>query len=332
MMRGRLDAVTASNQAGVRLRCGSRAGPEGALVCLGRYAVNPREVSSHLVGRPEAARGGDAIDRVVGVLEQVLGAADSFGAHPLQRCGAGRLAEASGVGVAGAVVGILLLFAGNGGVSVAETTLPSGIAAVLVATVPLWMIVFAWPLQHQRITVRAAAGLAVGLGGVAILVGGGTASGRLTGVLIVLGASAAWGFGSVLSHRLALPDNALLAAAIEMLAGGAVLLAVAAGSGEFSRVQWSSLPASSWIALTYLIGPGSILAFTAYGYALSHLPVTTGLRQPRRRRAGRDRVSRRAVHLARRTWRGPRARLGHHHPAPKPRIPQCVTPGARRNS
>jgi drug/metabolite transporter (DMT)-like permease len=244
-------------------------------VCLGRYAVNPREVSSHLVGRPEAARGGDAIDRVVGVLEQVLGAADSFGAHPLQRCGAGRLAEASGVGVAGAVVGILLLFAGNGGVSVAETTLPSGIAAVLVATVPLWMIVFAWPLQHQRITVRAAAGLAVGLGGVAILVGGGTASGRLTGVLIVLGASAAWGFGSVLSHRLALPDNALLVAAIEMLAGGAVLLAVAAGSGEFSRVQWSSLPASSWIALAYLIGPGSILAFTAYGYALSHLPVTT---------------------------------------------------------
>jgi drug/metabolite transporter (DMT)-like permease len=177
--------------------------------------------------------------------------------------------------VAGAVVGVLLLFAGNGGVSVAETTLPSGIAAVLVATVPLWMIVFAWPLQHQRITVRAAAGLAVGLGGVAILVGGGTASGRLTGVLIVLGASAAWGFGSVLSHRLALPDNAMLAAAIEMLAGGAVLLAVAAGSGEFSRVQWSSLPASSWIALAYLIGPGSILAFTAYGYALSHLPVTT---------------------------------------------------------
>jgi uncharacterized membrane protein len=67
----------------------------------------------------------------------------------------------------------------------------------------------------------------------------------------------------------------MLAAAIEMLAGGVVLLAVAAGTGEFSHLQWSSVPATSWIALACLIGPGSILAFTAYGYALSHLPVTT---------------------------------------------------------
>jgi drug/metabolite transporter (DMT)-like permease len=176
---------------------------------------------------------------------------------------------------AGAVVGILLLFAGNGGVTIAETTLPSGFAAVLVATVPLWMILFAWPVQHQRVTFRSALALAVGLGGVIILVGGGTASAHISGVIIVLGAAAAWGFGSVLSHRLAVPSHAMLAAAIEMLAGGVVLLAVGAGSGEFSRIHWSSVPATSWIALAYLIGPGSILAFTAYGYALSHLPVTT---------------------------------------------------------
>ena len=176
---------------------------------------------------------------------------------------------------AGAVIGVLLLFAGNGGVTIGETTLPSGFAAVLVATVPLWMILFAWPVRHQRVTFRSAAALAVGLGGVIILVGGGTASGRISGVIIVLGAAAAWGFGSVLSHRLAVPSHAMLAAAIEMLAGGMVLLAVGAGSGEFSRIQWSSVPATSWIALGYLIGPGSILAFTAYGYALSHLPVTT---------------------------------------------------------
>jgi drug/metabolite transporter (DMT)-like permease len=176
---------------------------------------------------------------------------------------------------AGAVIGILLLFAGNGGVTIAETTLPSGFAAVLVATVPLWMILFAWPVQHQRVTFRSAVALAVGLGGVIILVGGGTASAHISGVIIVLGAAAAWGFGSVLSHRLAVPSHAMLAAAIEMLAGGVVLLAVGAGSGEFSRIHWSSVPATSWIALAYLIGPGSILAFTAYGYALSHLPVTT---------------------------------------------------------
>jgi drug/metabolite transporter (DMT)-like permease len=94
-------------------------------------------------------------------------------------------------------------------------------------------------------------------------------------VFIVLGASAAWGLGSVLSHRLPVPGNALLAAAIEMLAGGVVLLAVAAATGEFSRVHWSAVPATGWIALAYLIGPGSILAFTAYGYALSHLPTAT---------------------------------------------------------
>jgi drug/metabolite transporter (DMT)-like permease len=174
-----------------------------------------------------------------------------------------------------AVVGVLLLFGGNGGVSVAETTLPSGVAAVLVATVPLWMIVFAWPVERQRVTARSAAGLAVGLGGVVILVGAGLTGGRMSGVFIVIGASAAWGFGSVLSHRLPVPANAMLAAAIEMLAGGVVLLAVAAATGEFSRVHWSSVPATSWIALAYLIGPGSILAFTAYGYALSHLPVAT---------------------------------------------------------
>ena len=173
------------------------------------------------------------------------------------------------------MVGVLLLFAGNGGVSVAETTLPSGVAAVLVATVPLWMIVFAWPMEHQRVTAGSAAGLAVGLAGVAILVGGGLGGGRLSGVFIVLGASAAWGFGSVLSHRLPVPANAMLAAAIEMLAGGVVLLAVAAAAGEFSRVQWSAVPVTSWIALAYLIGPGSILAFTAYGYALSHLSTAT---------------------------------------------------------
>ncbi len=187
----------------------------------------------------------------------------------------GRAKPGARAWVAGAVIGILLLFAGNGGVSVGETTLPSGFAAVLVATVPLWMILFAWPVQHQRVTVRSAAGLVTGLGGVAILVGGGTASGRISGVIIVLGAAAAWGFGSVLSHRLAVPSHAMLAAAIEMLAGGVVLLAVAAVSGELGRIQWSSIPATSWIALAYLIGPGSILAFTAYGYALSHLPVTT---------------------------------------------------------
>ena len=177
--------------------------------------------------------------------------------------------------LSGAIVGLLLLVAGNGGLTVGETTLPSGFAAVLVATVPLWMILFAWPIQQQRVTWRATTGLVVGLGGVAVLVGDGAASGSMSGVIVVLGASAAWGLGSVLGHRLALPSNAMLAAAIQMLVGGAVLLAASAGTGEFARIEWSSVPVTSWLALAFLIGPGSILGFTAYGYALAHLPVTT---------------------------------------------------------
>jgi drug/metabolite transporter (DMT)-like permease len=177
--------------------------------------------------------------------------------------------------LAGAVVGLLLLVAGNGGLTVGETTLPSGFAAVLVATVPLWMIVFARLLQHQRITLKSSLALAVGLGGVAVLVGAGSAPGDTVGVIIVLSAAAAWGLGSVLSHQLPLPSHAMVAAAIEMLVAGVVLLAIAAGAGQFSRIAWSAIPISSWAALAYLIGPGSILAFTAYGYALSHLPATT---------------------------------------------------------
>ena len=177
--------------------------------------------------------------------------------------------------IAAGVIGVVLLVAGNGGLSVAEKSLPSGFAAVLVATVPLWMIVFARILERQPITWKKALSLAVGLGGVAILVGGGAWTGRASGIIIVLGASVAWGFGSVLGHRLTLSSNVLFAAAIEMVVGGAVLLVVAAGSGEVSHFHFASMTTTTWVTLMYLIGPGSILAFTAYNYALSHLSLTT---------------------------------------------------------
>jgi drug/metabolite transporter (DMT)-like permease len=174
-----------------------------------------------------------------------------------------------------AVVGVLLLALGNGGVTVAERSLPSGLAAVLVATVPLWMILFAVPLQGGRVGRRAAAGLLLGLVGVAVLAGGGSAAGHALGVVIVLAAAACWGLGSVLSRRLRLPRRVLLAAAIEMLAGGAVLMIAAAVTGEFAKVHPGSVHLTSWLALGWLIAAGSILAFTAYGYALNRLPLST---------------------------------------------------------
>jgi drug/metabolite transporter (DMT)-like permease len=174
-----------------------------------------------------------------------------------------------------ALVGLLLLVIGNGGVTLAEKSLPSGLAAVLVATVPLWMVVFAVPLQRQRVTLRAAAGLVAGLAGVAVLVGGGGAGAGLGAVAVILAAAASWGLGSVVSKRLRLPRRALLAAAMEMLVAGTVLLILSAVTGEAGRMHWGDISAGSWAALVWLVIPGSVLGFTAYGYALAHLPLAT---------------------------------------------------------
>jgi drug/metabolite transporter (DMT)-like permease len=173
------------------------------------------------------------------------------------------------------LVGLLLLVVGNGGLSVGEQALDSGFAAVLVATVPLWMVVFAWPIDRQRPTRNAVGGLGIGLVGVAVLTGVGSGSPHPAEVALVLGASCAWGLGSVLAHRLALPRRALLAAALEMIVGGVLLLIAATVRGEYEAMDWSQVPGSAWLALLYLIGPGSLLAFTAYGYALSRLPLAT---------------------------------------------------------
>ena len=188
-------------------------------------------------------------------------------------------AERSGSGVrawiGAGVVGVLLLAGGNGGVTYAETRLPSGLSALFIATVPLWMTVFSRLLQHHAITWRKVVGLVTGLGGVAILLGNVAAKGHLLYIVVALGAAVCWGLGSVLSYQLATPDDTVLASAIEMLVGGIALLAVAGVTGEFGHVRWSAIAATSWISWVYLVLFGSILAFTAYQYALTHLPITT---------------------------------------------------------
>jgi drug/metabolite transporter (DMT)-like permease len=174
-----------------------------------------------------------------------------------------------------AVVGVLLLVMGNGGVTLAERNVTSALAAVLVATVPLWMVLFGGLVRRERVGVPAAAGLIVGLVGVVVLAGGGPLRGHAAGVAVILAAAASWGLGSVIGHRLPLPQRVLLSAAMQMLVAGVVLLAVGAIAGEFAHVRWTSVHATSWLSLAWLIVPGSILAFTAYGYALAHLPLST---------------------------------------------------------
>jgi drug/metabolite transporter (DMT)-like permease len=182
--------------------------------------------------------------------------------------------------IACAIVGILLLLGGNALVSVGERSVPSGFASLLVATVPLWLLVMDSALARKWIGWLPSAGLLAGLAGVALLAGlgdhasAGGASG--TGIAIILFASVCWAVGTILSGRLkGLPQRPFLTTAMQMLVGGAIILALSAATGEFSGFHLSQVSLRSWLALLYLIGPGSILALSAYGIAVRSLPTST---------------------------------------------------------
>jgi drug/metabolite transporter (DMT)-like permease len=191
-------------------------------------------------------------------------------ARPERRptAGAPRLAQWAGM----AVVGTLLLAFGNGGVCYAERTLPSGLAALLVATVPLWMVLAEWVINGRRPRLGGWLAVALGLAGVAVLAQP-HGHGDVLPVLVVLGASMSWGIGSVLAGRLPAPASPLLGSAMEMLAGGAVLAGIAADSGQLSPAAAGHVSTHSLLALGYLIGPGSLLALTCYVIALRRLPT-----------------------------------------------------------
>ena len=172
-----------------------------------------------------------------------------------------------------AVVGTMLLAFGNGGVSYAERTLPSGLAALLVASVPLWMALADWVINGHRIRLGGWLALAIGLAGVAVLAQP-PAHGAVFPVLVVLGASMSWGVGSVLAGRVPSPASPLLGSAMEMLAGGAALIVLAAATGELTRAGSGHVSVQSLLAVAYLIGPGSLLAMTCYVIALRRLPTS----------------------------------------------------------
>jgi len=192
------------------------------------------------------------------------------GARRARRPGSSRLAQWAGP----AVVGTLLLAFGNGGVCYAERTLPSGLAALLVASVPLWMVLADWVINGRRPRAGGWLALALGLAGVAVLAQP-HGHGDILAVLVVLGASVSWGTGSVLAGRLPAPDSPFLGSAMQMLAGGAVLTGIAAATGELAPAEVSHVSAQSLLALFYLIGPGSLLALTCYVIALRRLPIST---------------------------------------------------------
>jgi drug/metabolite transporter (DMT)-like permease len=171
-----------------------------------------------------------------------------------------------------AVVGTLLLAFGNGAASYAEKSLPAGLTALLIATVPLWMVLADKIINGRAIPRAGWAALILGVAGVAILARP-PAHGSILPILIVLAGSLSWGTGSVLAGRLPAPARPLLGSAMEMLAGGAVLAVLAAATGELGHLDPGQVSGRSALALLYLIGPGSLLAMTCYVIALRRLPT-----------------------------------------------------------
>lgn len=171
------------------------------------------------------------------------------------------------------VVGGLLFVAGNGSVVVAEQWVASGLVALLVAAVPLWMVVLDWLWgSRARPTRRVVAGLLLGFAGVAFLAGGTGAEGvggrQLAGSVLVVFGSLAWAGGSIYARHADVPSRPGLWVGMQMLAGGVLLLPVSAAAGELVRFDPSGVSLGSVLALAYLIVFGSIVAFSAYIWLL----------------------------------------------------------------
>jgi drug/metabolite transporter (DMT)-like permease len=169
---------------------------------------------------------------------------------------------------AAALIGGLMLLGGNGAVVWAEQRVPSGVTALLVATVPLWMVV----LSRTRPDSRVLGGLVLGFAGLALLLGpaqfaGGRRIDPAGAGVLVLG-SLSWTAGSLVSRRARLPSSQLLAIAMEMLAGGTLLLAASLVSGDAAGFHPGNLSARSGLSLLYLIVLGSLVGFTAYIWLL----------------------------------------------------------------
>jgi len=170
---------------------------------------------------------------------------------------------------------MLLLAGGNGLVVLAERTVPSGLTALVIASVPLWIVVFRL-FAGDRIAASLMVGVLVGFAGVAILVVPRGASGEVDpiGLLMLVGATFSWALGTFASPRLRTPRDPLASTTVQMLAGGALLVALAVAIGEPARADPSSFSTASLIAMAYLVVFGSLLAFSAYTWLLQHAPVS----------------------------------------------------------
>lgn len=176
--------------------------------------------------------------------------------------------------LAGIGLGALFFLIGHGSLHWAEQYVGSGLAALLIATEPMFIVVLAWLAGQQKISRLSALGLGVGVAGVAILTGFELSmkGSSLVGLLAVLAGSLSWSAGVVITPRLKLPSDALGRTALPTLCGAAMLLIAAGISGEFHATHWSAISMRSIFGLGYLITFGSIIAFTSYTWLLQRCP------------------------------------------------------------
>jgi drug/metabolite transporter (DMT)-like permease len=176
--------------------------------------------------------------------------------------------------LAGFVVGALFFLIGHGTLHWAEQYVASGLAALLIATEPMFILVLGWMLGQQKISRLSAMGLGLGVVGVAMLTGAElTVKGSsLVALFAVLLGSLSWSAGVVLSPKLKLPSDALGRTALPTICGAVMLLIAAGITGEFHATHWNSISMRSILGLAYLITFGSVVAFTAYTWLLQRCP------------------------------------------------------------
>jgi drug/metabolite transporter (DMT)-like permease len=174
-----------------------------------------------------------------------------------------------------ALIAAPMLAVGNAAVGWAEQTLDTGTASLIIASVPLWMALLDRVFYAQRLARTIVLGLAVGFGGVGLLVApGGAGGGSGKAAIVLVFSSLAWAIGSLYSRHAALPRRPLVGAAMQMIAGGLMLTVVSAASGELGRVHPSAISLESWLGLAYLVVAGSFLGFTAYIWLLRAAPTS----------------------------------------------------------
>jgi drug/metabolite transporter (DMT)-like permease len=173
------------------------------------------------------------------------------------------------------LLAVLIFVLDYGLVFWAEQRVPSGIAAVMLATIPVFMALAEIVLlRTQKLTLRLAFALLIGVGGVAVLVSRSVGFGdrpiETSGAIALVVAAIGWSLASALTRKLVLPESKVMSSGAQMLAGGILLTVTAAVLGEFRGFNVQAIPARAWFALVYLIIAGSIIAFTAYVWLIHH--------------------------------------------------------------